>query len=44
MPDNQTHEQRIEVDKPARSRAPSEIAVVDQIGCSGCEAWVLRII
>ncbi|MFQ5524688.1 MAG: ferredoxin family protein [Thermoanaerobaculia bacterium] len=40
MTDHQTHEKRVEVDKPPRPRAPNEIAVVDQTGCSGCEVCI----
>ncbi len=28
----------IEVDKPPRARAPKQTAVIEQIGCTGCEA------
>ena len=38
MEHRQMHERKVEVDKPPRSRAPNEIAVIDQTGCSGCEA------
>jgi len=38
MTKEHAYRMRIEVDKPARSRAPNEIAVIDQTGCTGCEA------
>ncbi len=31
---------KIEVDKPPRAREPKETAVIDQIGCTGCEACI----
>ncbi|MGH9464162.1 MAG: NADH-quinone oxidoreductase subunit I [Thermoanaerobaculia bacterium] len=30
----------IEVDKPARAREPKQTAVIEQIGCTGCEACI----
>lgn len=34
------YEQKIEVDKPPRPRDPKETAVVEQVGCTGCEACI----
>jgi formate hydrogenlyase subunit 6/NADH:ubiquinone oxidoreductase subunit I len=29
---------KVEVDKAPRARAPKQVAVIDQTGCTGCEA------
>jgi ferredoxin len=31
---------RIEVDKAARAKEPKQTAVIDQTGCTGCEACI----
>jgi ferredoxin len=31
---------KIEVDKPPRAKAPKQLAVIDQTGCTGCEACI----
>ncbi len=31
---------RVEVDKPARLRPPKQLAIIDQTGCTGCEACI----
>ncbi len=31
---------KIEIDKPPRPRPPKQTAVVEQIGCTGCEACI----
>ena len=32
--------EKIEVDKAPRAREPKQLAVIDQIGCTGCEACI----
>ncbi len=34
------YRKKIEIDKPGRARAPKETAVIEQIGCTGCEACI----
>jgi len=31
---------KIEVDKPPRPKPPKQLAVIDQTGCTGCEACI----
>jgi formate hydrogenlyase subunit 6/NADH:ubiquinone oxidoreductase subunit I len=39
MPDF-PYEKKIEVDKPPRPKPPKQVAVIDQTGCTGCEACI----
>ena len=34
------YEKKIEIDKPPRAKAPKQLAVIDQTGCTGCEACI----
>lgn len=34
------YRKKIEVDKPPRPRPPKQTAVIEQIGCTGCEACI----
>ena len=34
------YRKKIEIDKPGRARPPKETAVIEQIGCTGCEACI----
>jgi formate hydrogenlyase subunit 6/NADH:ubiquinone oxidoreductase subunit I len=34
------YRKRIEVDKMPRAKVPKQVAVIDQIGCTGCEACI----
>ncbi|MCZ6508155.1 MAG: 4Fe-4S binding protein [Acidobacteria bacterium] len=34
------YRKKIEIDKPDRPRLPKETAVIEQIGCTGCEACI----
>lgn len=40
MADAFPYRTKIEVDKPARLRPPKQLAIVDQTGCTGCEACI----
>ena len=40
MPDAFPYVKKIEVDKPPRAKAPKQVAVIDQTGCTGCEACI----
>ncbi len=35
------YEKKVEVDKPLRTKEPNRIAVIDQTGCTGCEACIM---
>lgn len=34
------YEYKIEIDKPPRPKLPKQVAVIDQPGCTGCEACI----
>ncbi len=34
------YQTKIEIDKAPRPRPPKELAVIDQTGCTGCEACI----
>ena len=34
------YRKKIEIDQPGRARVPKETAVIEQIGCTGCEACI----
>src|SRR5882757_3331961 len=34
------YEKKIEIDKPPRAKPPKQLAVIDQAGCTGCEACI----
>lgn len=34
------YSKKIEIDKPPRPRPPRQLAVIDQTGCTGCEACI----
>lgn len=34
------YEKKIEVDKAPRAKEPKQLAVIDQTGCTGCEACI----
>jgi formate hydrogenlyase subunit 6/NADH:ubiquinone oxidoreductase subunit I len=40
MAESFPYEKKIEVDKAPRAKAPRQLAVIDQTGCTGCEACI----
>jgi ferredoxin len=40
MAESFPYQKKIEVDKPPRAKAPRQLAVIDQTGCTGCEACI----
>jgi len=40
MSDEFPYSKAIEIDKPPRPRPPKQLAVIDQTGCTGCEACI----
>ena len=40
MADAFPYEKKIEIDKPPRAKPPKQLAVIDQTGCTGCEACI----
>ncbi len=40
MSDAFPYAKKIEVDKAPRAKAPKQLAVIDQTGCTGCEACI----
>src|SRR5262245_24659255 len=40
MPEAFPYSKKIEIDKPPRAKAPKQVAVIDQTGCTGCEACI----
>jgi formate hydrogenlyase subunit 6/NADH:ubiquinone oxidoreductase subunit I len=34
------YKKKIEIDKAPRARAPKQTAVIEQVGCTGCEACI----
>lgn len=40
MADSFPYETKIEIDKAPRPRPPRQVAVIDQTGCTGCEACI----
>ena len=40
MPEAFPYEKKIEIDKPPRPKPPKQVAVIDQTGCTGCEACI----
>ena len=40
MPEALPYPKKIEVDKPTRLKAPRQLAIIDQTGCTGCEACI----
>src|SRR5436309_2636066 len=40
MAESFPYTKKIEIDKPPRPKAPRQVAVIDQTGCTGCEACI----
>ena len=40
MAETLPYRKKIEVDKPTRLKAPRQLAIIDQTGCTGCEACI----
>jgi ferredoxin len=40
MAESFPYSKKIEIDKPPRPKAPRQLAVIDQTGCTGCEACI----
>ncbi len=41
MQESFPYQRKVEVDKPSRAKEPHRLAVIDQTGCTGCEACII---